>query len=114
MQSVFGGGVYTVGDQRGMTMFLEGQDGRGWSCVFEELSKALTFLEASDKASYSGGALVGEFLGKAADPLSFAQVVCSKPSFPFIGGGPLVQSMKVAWCEVEKFLSMSLEQVTVR
>jgi len=90
MQSVFGGGVYTVGDQRGMTMFLEGQDGRGWSCVFEELSKALTFLEASVKTPFAGYAPVGDCLGKAAGPLSFEDVVRLKPTFPFIGGGLLV------------------------
>jgi hypothetical protein len=52
---------------------------------------------------------VGECLGKAAGPLSFAEVERSKPSFPFIGAVPLVQVTEVAWCEVEKFLPLSLE-----
>jgi len=106
--------VYAVDGQRGMTMFLEGQDGRGWSCVFEELSKALTFLEATVKALFASGAPVGDCMGKAASPLSFAKVVRSKPTFPFIGGGLLVHSTEVAWCEVEKLLTLSLVQATVR
>jgi len=77
-------------------MFPEGRDGWGWSRVSGELNKAPTFLEATVKVSYSGGARVGECLGKAAGPLSFAEVERSKPSFPFIGGVPLVQLTEVA------------------
>jgi hypothetical protein len=40
--------VYAMGDRRGMTLFPEGQDGRGWNRVFEELSKALDFLTEGD------------------------------------------------------------------
>jgi hypothetical protein len=95
-------------------MFPEGRDERDWGCVSRELSKALTFLEAVVKAPYAGGALMGECLGKAMGPLSFAEVVRSKPTFPFISGSPLVQSTEVAWCEVGKFLPLSLEKATVR
>jgi hypothetical protein len=84
----FEGAVYAVGCWRVMTMFPEGRNGRGWSRVFRELSKAITFLEAMVKALYAGGALVGECLGKAAGPLSFAEVLRSKPTFHFIDCGP--------------------------
>jgi hypothetical protein len=56
---------------------------------------------------------VGDCLGKAAGSLSFADVVRSKPTFPFISGGLLVQLTEVARGEVEKLLSLSLEQATV-
>jgi hypothetical protein len=66
--------VYVVDGQRGMTLFPEGWDVRGWSCVFGELSKALAFLEAMVKAPSSCGTPVGKFLGKVAGPLSFLEV----------------------------------------
>lgn len=56
---------------------------------------------------------MGDCLGKAAGPLLFADMVRSKTTFPFIGGGFLVQSSEVAWCEVEKLLPLSLEQAMV-
>jgi hypothetical protein len=46
-------------------MFPKGWDGWGWSHVSRELSKALTFLEASVKAPFAGGASMDECLGKA-------------------------------------------------
>lgn len=106
--------VYAVGGWRGMTLFLEGQDWRGWSCVSRELSKALAFLEATVEALSSGGASVGEFLGKVAGPLSFAEVVRLPSTVPTLGGQPLVQLAEVAWCEVEKILPLGLEQLTVK
>jgi hypothetical protein len=41
-------------------MFPEGRDGRGWSRVSGELSKALTFPEATVKAPFVGGRLLGK------------------------------------------------------
>jgi hypothetical protein len=106
--------VYAVGGRKGMTLFPEGRDGRGWSRVFGELSKALAFLEATMKARSSGVTSVGEFLGKAAGPLSFAEAVRSPSTILALGGRPLVSSAEVDGCEVEKILSLGLEQVTVR
>jgi hypothetical protein len=105
--------VYAVGGWRGMTLFLEGRDWRGQSPVSRELSKALAFLEATVEVPSSGGALVWEFLGKVAGPLSFAEVVRSPSTVPTLGGRPLVQSAEVAWCEVEKILPLGLEQLMV-
>lgn len=100
--------VYAVGGRRGMTLFPKGRDGWGWSCVFGELSKALAFLEATIEARSSGVAPVGEFLGKAAGPLSFVEAVRSLSTVLALGGRPLVPS-----AEVEKILPLGLEQVTV-
>jgi hypothetical protein len=36
--------VYVVGGRRGMIVFPEGRDGRGWRRVFGELSKVLAFF----------------------------------------------------------------------
>jgi len=54
--------VYAMGDRRGMTLFPEGQDGRGWNRVFEELSKALDFLTEGDNVTLRGKRRMG-FLG---------------------------------------------------
>jgi hypothetical protein len=56
---------------------------------------------------------VGKCLGKAAGPLSFAEVVHSKPTFPSVVG---LWSSLWRWLggEVEQFLQWSLEQATVR
>jgi hypothetical protein len=53
--------VYAVVGRRGMTLFPKGWDGRGWSCVSGELSKALASLEATVEDPSSGGTLVGKF-----------------------------------------------------
>jgi len=36
--------VFNVGGWRGMIVFPEGHDGRGWGCVSRELSKVLDFF----------------------------------------------------------------------
>jgi hypothetical protein len=82
--------VYAMGSQRGMTMFLEGRDRQGWRRDSRELSKAPTFLEATVKTPFAGRAPVDDCLGKAAGPLSFAEVVRLKPTFPFTWSGLLV------------------------
>jgi hypothetical protein len=84
------------------------------SRVSGELSKALAFIEATVEAPLSGGAPMGEFLGKAAGLLSFAEVVRSPSIVPALGGRPLVQSEEVNWCKVKNILPLGLEQVTVR
>jgi hypothetical protein len=75
--------VFDVGGQRGMIMFLEGRDGRGWGRVSGELSKVLDFFGASVVYPFSG-APSGKRLGK--DTVFF--VVRLRLS---VGGGPCVQ-----------------------
>jgi hypothetical protein len=69
--------VYAVGGQRGMIVFPEGHDGRGWGCVFGELSKALAFFETMVVSLSSSSALVGKSLGKVAGFFSFVEVLHS-------------------------------------
>jgi hypothetical protein len=93
--------VYDVGGRRGMVVFPEGRDGRGWGRVSGELSKVLVFLGSKMVSSSSSGAPAGKILGKVAGVLSFAEVVRSPA--PVVVDGPQVQSVPVVWCEMEAY-----------
>jgi len=82
--------VYAVGGWRRLILFPKGRDGRGWSRVCEELSKALAFLEATDGSPSSGGPLAGKKLGKEVGFSSFADVVRSIVTASVMGCQPLV------------------------
>jgi hypothetical protein len=86
--------VYAVGGRRGMIVFLEGRDWRGWGRVSGELSKVLVFFGTSVVSSSFSGVPVGKSVGKAAGVLSFAEVVGSP-----VVGEPLVQKTAMVWCE---------------
>jgi len=66
-----------MGGQRGLNLFPEGHDGRGWSRVSRELSKALALLGATDGSPCSGGPPARNKLGKEAGLPSFTEVVHS-------------------------------------
>jgi len=72
----------------------------GARALFLGSCKALAFLEATVEAPSSGGAPVGEFLGKATSLLSFAEAVHSSSTIHALGRQPLVQLAEVDWCEV--------------
>jgi len=78
--------VYDVGGRRGMVVFPEGRDGRGWGRVSGELSKVLVFFGSTMVSSSSGGAPAGKKLGKVAGVLSFTEVVRSQ--VPVVVDGP--------------------------
>jgi hypothetical protein len=101
--------VYAVGGRRGMIVFPEGCDGRGWGQVSRELSKVLAFFGTSVVSSPFSGVPVGKSLGKVAGVLSFAVVVGSP-----VVGEPLVQKAAVVWCEAEKIYSLDREPVPFR
>jgi hypothetical protein len=102
--------VYGLGGQRGFLRIPEGRGGWGWLKFVGELRKAKDSLVAvvgcgfdfSSLAEKVGGkkvvrpvdsvSLVGDFLGKAAGPLSFAEAVRSPHSFPALGCWTLVLS----------------------
>jgi hypothetical protein len=119
--------VYTVGGRKRLILFPEGRDGRGWSHVSGELSKALAFLGAMDGSSSSGGPLAGNKLGKEAGLSLFAEVVHSAATVSVMGCRPLGQtsgSRGVAkvedtrpvaeWCELEKFHLLGMEMEVIR
>lgn len=99
--------VYGLGGQRGLLRIPEGRGGWGWLKFVGELRKAKDSLVAvagrgfdfSLPAEKAGGkkvvrpvdsdSLMGDFLGKAAGPLSFAEVVRSLHSFPALDGRTL-------------------------
>jgi hypothetical protein len=96
--------VFDVGGRRGMIVFPEGCDGRGWGRVFGELSKVLGFF-GSSVVYPSSGARPGKRLSKDVGLLSYAKAMRSS-----VGGGPRVQTATVVWCETEKIFSLDQEQ----
>jgi len=76
--------VFDVGGRRGMIVFLEGCDGRGWGRVSGELSKVLDFF-GSSVVYPSSRAPPGKRLGEVAGLLSYAEAVRSS-----VGGRPRV------------------------
>jgi hypothetical protein len=103
--------VYGVGVQRGFLRIPEVRGGWGWLKFISELHKALEFFGSlvgcgfgvSSPDEKLRGKKVGVCLGKAAGPLSFAEVVRSTPTIPAFGGWNLVSQEEVAWCEEEQF-----------
>jgi hypothetical protein len=101
--------VYDVGGRRGMIVFPEGRDRRGWGRVSEELSIVLAFFGTSVVLPSFSGVPVGKSVGKAAGVLSFAELMGS----PVVGES-LVQKSAVVWCEAEKIFSLDREREPFR
>jgi hypothetical protein len=114
--------VYAVSGSRGLILIPEGHDGRGWSRVSGELSKALSFLEAIDGSPSSRGPLAMKKLGKEVGFLLFAEVMHSAATISIMGCRPLVQTtglrgaaevedarLLVDWCELEKFHPLGMD-----
>jgi hypothetical protein len=79
-----------MGGRKGLILFPEGCDERGWSRVSGELSKPLAFLPAMDWSLSSGGPPAGNRLVKEAGLPSFMEVVlhglsASRSNIRFIG-----------------------------
>jgi hypothetical protein len=99
-----------VGGRTGLILFPEGRDGRGWSCVSGELSKALAFLGVTDGSPSAGGPSVGFKLDKETGLPLFAKVVRSTATVSVMGCRPssrgaakVVDTRPVAnWCELGK------------
>jgi hypothetical protein len=118
--------VYAMGGCRGLILFPEGCDGRGWSHVSGELSKALAFLGATDGSPSFGGPPAGNKLGKEAGLSSFAEVVRFAATVSVMGCRPLGQTSglrgvaeveeaqpMVEWCELAKLLPLGLEMEVI-
>lgn len=103
--------VYAVGGRRGLILLPEGRDGRGWSSVSGELSKVLAYFEAITVTAPADASPVCKFWGKSMGSPTFAEVVLSLVTN---GGGDLIQTKEVAWCELEKMIPLGLEQETTR
>jgi hypothetical protein len=101
--------VYDVGGRKGMIVFPEGRDGRGWRRVSGELSKVLAFFGASVVSSSVSGVPVGKRVGKATGVLSFVEVLGSP-----VVGEPVVQMPAVVWCEAEKIFTLDREREPFR
>jgi hypothetical protein len=102
--------VYGVGVQRGFLRIPEGRGGWGWLKFITELRKALEVvgtavgygLGGSSPEEKSRGKEVGVWFGKAAGPLSFAEVVRSTSTISASDGRNMVAQEEAAWC-VEQF-----------
>jgi hypothetical protein len=96
--------VYGVGVQRGFLRIPEGRGGWGWLKFISELHKAIEFLGSSVGCGFGvsspeekvRGKKVGDCMGNAAGPLSFAAAVRSPPSIHAFGGRILVLQEEVA------------------
>jgi hypothetical protein len=116
-----------MGGQRGLNLFPEGHDGRGWSRVSRELSKALALLGATDGSPCSGGPPARNKLGKEAGLPSFAEVVHSAATAFVMGCRPLGQNSSsrgeakivvarpvAKWCKLEKIQPPGREMVVIQ
>jgi hypothetical protein len=102
--------VYGVGVQRGFLRIPEGRGGWGWLKFISELHKAIEVLGSSVGCGFGVSSpkekargKVGDCMGNAAGPLSFAEAVRSPLTFHAFGGRILVSQEEVAWCEEEQF-----------
>jgi hypothetical protein len=117
--------AYAKGGRKGAIWLPKGHEGWDWSRVAGELWKMLSFLGSKARSlgaevstskgiQKGGGALVGDFIGKAAGLLSFAEAVRSPLTVPAVVGRPLVPSTKVDWYEVEKIPQLGRSGTTVQ
>jgi hypothetical protein len=99
--------VYAMGGWRGLVLFPEEHDGRGWSRVSGKLSKVLAFLEDDEK------------MGKAAESMSFVEVVrtmapvsvkgCRKKRVGACGVSEMETRQAMAWGILEENFPMGLD-----
>ena len=94
--------VNAKGGRRGMILFPEGREGRGWSRISGELSKTLAFFETMAMSPASDALPVGIALGKFLSSSSFVEVVRSPIT---------IQGSGEAWCDLEKTIPMGRVQV---
>jgi hypothetical protein len=99
--------VYAVGGRKGLVLFLEGLDGRGWSCVLGELSKVLAFLKTNGKLGKVVGSMLFVEVVRTAAPISMKG--CGKKRGGAYGVSELGTRQAVAWGILEENFPTGLD-----
>jgi hypothetical protein len=100
--------VYDVGGRKGLVLFPEGRDGRGWSCISGELSKVSSFIEDDGTAlgKVTGSLLFVEGVRLVA-PVSVKSIEKQRGVKHVV---PKIEAQQaVAWGELEQHLLLDLE-----